>query len=311
MVKPILSIVVPAYNEEEVLPKTIEKLTILVKSLIDENLISENSYICIVDDGSKDKTWEIIKNAAKNNKIIKGIKLSKNFGHQYALLAGLEYSAQNADCIVSIDADLQDDETVIRDMVKYYLQGYQVVYGVREERKADSFFKRFTAEQYYRLMHLMGVDLVFNHADFRLLGKKAVSSLLQFKERNLFLRGIVPLLGYKSTIVYYKRKKREAGQSKYSVSKMLAFAWEGITSFSVKPLKLITFLGFIITVLSLLGLVAILFTKKIDTSLTPTLALYFLGGIQLLALGIVGEYIGKIYQEIKARPRYIIEEVVE
>lgn len=311
MEKPILSIVVPAYNEEEILPKTIEKLTTLVKNLISEDLISENSYICIVDDGSKDKTWEIIKNSTQNNKLIKGIKLSKNFGHQYALLAGLEFSAQDADCIVSIDADLQDDENVIKDMVQYYLKGYEVVYGVRKERKADTFIKRFTAEQYYKLMRLMGVDLVFNHADFRLLGKKAFTSLLQFKERNLFLRGIVPLLGYKNTIVYYKRKKREAGESKYSLSKMLAFAWEGITSFSVKPLKMITFLGFLVIILSIIGLAAAIFTKKINANLTTTFALYFLGGIQLLALGILGEYIGKIYQEIKGRPRYIIEEIIE
>ncbi len=310
MTKPILSIVVPAYNEQEVLPLTIKTLAELVTDMISQGLISDNSYICIVDDGSRDNTWNIIKQSAEGNKHIKGLKFSNNFGHQYALWAGMEYSAQDADCVVSIDADLQDDEQVIRDMVKYYLQGYEVVYGVRQDRKTDTFLKRFTAEQYYRLMKLMGVDLVFNHADFRLLGKKALKSLLQFEERNLFLRGLVPVLGFKNQKVFYKRRKRQAGESKYSLGKMFGFAWEGITSFSVKPLKLIAFTGMLFVVLSLAGLVVLLIAGQPVAVNFLILALFFLSGVQLLAIGVVGEYIGKIYKEVKRRPRYIIDQIV-
>lgn len=310
MTKPILSIVVPAYNEQEVLPLTIKTLAELLTDMISQGLISDNSYICIVDDGSRDNTWNIIKQSAEGNKHVKGLKFSNNFGHQYALWAGMEYSAQDADCVVSIDADLQDDEQVIRDMVKYYTQGYEVVYGVRQDRKTDTFLKRFTAEQYYRLMKLMGVDLVFNHADFRLLGKKALKSLLQFEERNLFLRGLVPVLGFKNQKVFYKRRKRQAGESKYSLGKMFGFAWEGITSFSVKPLKLIAFTGMLFVVLSLAGLVVLLIAGQPVAVNFLILALFFLSGVQLLAIGVVGEYIGKIYKEVKRRPRYIIDQIV-
>ncbi len=311
MSKPVLSIVVPAYNEEEVLPVTIRTLTELLVNMIDDGLVSDRSYLCIVDDGSRDNTWNIIKQSAKGNKHVRGLKFSNNFGHQYALWAGMEYSAQDADCIVSIDADLQDDEQVIRDMVKSYIDGYEVVYGVRQDRKTDTFLKRFTAEQYYRFMKLMGVDLVFNHADFRLLGKKALKSLLQFEERNLFLRGLVPVLGFKNKKVFYKRRKRQAGESKYSLRKMFAFAWEGITSFSVKPLKIITFTGFLFVVLSLISLVVLLIAERFSAINFLILSLFFLSGVQLLAIGVVGEYVGKIYTEVKRRPRYIVDEIVE
>jgi glycosyltransferase involved in cell wall biosynthesis len=310
-----LAIVVPCFNEVETLPETIIQLSATLKQLIDNKQVESNSYMCFVDDGSADGTWELIKQHAEANEKVKGLKLSNNVGHQGALYAGIEHAAQTSDCIVTIDADLQDDETMIAQMVKRYHEGFEVVFGVRDNRKTDSFFKRFTAQRFYKLMHLMGVKIVYNHSDFRLLGKMAVNSFLQFKERNMFIRGIIPMVGFKNTNVYYKRKERNTGESKYPLSKMLSFAWEGITSFSITPLKLITSIGFIIFLLSIImafySFYIVLFTDRAIQGWASTIIpIYFLGGIQLLSIGIIGEYIGKIYKEVKNRPRYLVEDTI-
>lgn len=312
--KPILYLVIPAYNEEEVLPITSKEIKKKISKLMEDELISKESKVVFVDDGSKDKTWEIIKSLNEEDKLFKGIKLTKNRGHQAALLAGLMSSKNNADITISMDADLQDDINVIEEMVKHYNDGSEIVYGVRSSRKKDTFFKRVTAEGFYKVMKLFGVDIVFNHADYRLMSKKALEGLEKFSEVNLFLRGIVPLIGYKSSVVYYEREERVAGSSKYPLKKMLSFAGDGITSFSIKPLRFILALGVIILFISICIMIYALI-RKIQGNVVAgwtflTISIWFIGGLQMISLGIIGEYIGKVYSETKRRPRYIIEKEI-
>lgn len=306
-----LAIVVPCYNEEEMLPISMPILTDLLKKLQKSNKISEDSYILCVNDGSKDKTWEILEKMHNENKAIRAIKLARNTGHQNALLSGLFTAAEDADMTVSIDADLQDDETKIEDMVDMYHAGCDIVYGVRSGRKTDSFFKRTTAESFYKFMYHMGVETVYNHADYRLMSKRAVLELEKYKESNVYIRGMVPLIGYKTATVSYERKKREAGESKYPLKKMLALAFDGITSFSVKPIDYIVSLGVIVLITAFLAAIYAFVSYYIGevepgwTSLI--LSVWFLGGVQLISIGVIGEYIGKIYKEVKHRPKYNIE----
>lgn len=310
----ILYIVVPCYNEEEVLPETSKRLKAKVESLIANGMVSASSRILFVDDGSKDKTWQLISDLHKSDDLFSGIKLAHNKGHQNALLAGLMTAKEYADIVISMDADLQDDINVVDQFITEYNNGSDIVYGVRSSRKTDTAFKRSTALAYYRILEKMGVDIVYNHADYRLMSKRALNALEQFKEVNLFLRGIVPIIGYKTSIVEYERSERFAGESKYPLKKMLAFAIDGITSFSVKPIRMITSLGFIIFLLSLLMLLYSIVIKIIgfaDSGWASIIcSIWMIGGIQLLSLGIIGEYIGKIYNETKSRPRFIIEEFI-
>jgi polyisoprenyl-phosphate glycosyltransferase len=308
----MLTIVVPCYNEEEVFMTTYKKLKEVLCNLIDERLIDSESKLLFVDDGSRDATWNLIEQAFSEDSSVIGVKLARNVGHQRALLAGLEDSVSYSDCVISIDADLQDDVEVMRDFIIKYLEGYDVVYGVRDSRETDTFFKRTTALGFYRFMEKLGLPLVNNHADFRLLSKRALEGLLQFKETNLFLRGIVPLVGYRSTKVFYDRKEREAGESKYPLAKMLSFAFDGITSFSVKPIRLITTIGFTASIFSLLAAIYAIVQKFSDHTVSGwasiMISIWFIGGLLLMSIGLIGEYIGKIYEEVKHRPRYIIEE---
>ena len=309
-----LYVVVPCYKEEEVLPETAKRLKEKLTALIAQGKISPRSRILFVNDGSKDRTWPIIEELHARDRIFSGVNLSRNRGHQNALLAGLMTAVQHADLMVSMDADLQDDIDAMDKMIDAYHEGYDVVYGVRASRKTDSFFKRFTAESFYKLMKAMGVDIVFNHADYRLMSRRAVEGLSQFKEVNLFLRGIVPQIGYSWTTVEYERAKRFAGESKYPLKKMLSFAFDGITSFSVKPLRLILVLGAVIFALSLVMLLWTLIRWIAGATVSGWASLmcsiWMIGGIQLLALGVIGEYVGKVYSETKARPRFIIERVL-
>ena len=309
----VLAIIVPCYNEEEVLNKSIKTLADLTFSLIKKNLISPQSKIIFVNDGSKDKTWNIIEKAHKENNLIKGISLSRNFGHQEALLAGL-YNT-DADIYITIDADLQDDPNVIKDMVEAYYQGNEIVYGVRKRRKTDTFFKRNTALLFYKLMKLLGVELVSNHADFRLLSRRAVNTMAEFKEKNLFLRAIVPLVGYQSCNVYYDRKIRTAGKTKYPLKKMILFALKGISSFSAVPLHFITICGILISILSfflmLWSLIAYLNHSTILGWTSLMTAITFFSGITILFMGIIGEYIASIFIEVKNRPTYIIDKKLD
>lgn len=311
----VLNLVIPCYNEEEALPLTKKELDKKMRSLIEEGLISKNSKVVLVNDGSKDKTWEIITKVHEENDMYVGINLTRNRGHQNALLAGLMYAKDHADICISMDADLQDDINVMDDMIKKYNAGADVVYGVRSSRKKDTFFKKFTAEVFYKLMNIMGVEVVFNHADCRLMSKRALEGLSEFKEINLFLRGIVPQVGYKTDIAYYERNERVAGESKYPLKKMLAFAIDGITSFSIKHLRMITSIGFIILLLSFVVLIYSIIMKLIGNTVSGwtfiVCSIWLIGGIQTLCLGVIGEYIGKIYKETKARPRYIIECVLD
>ena len=311
----ILYLVIPCYNEEAVLHETAKQLLAMMNSMFDRGMISRESKIMFVNDGSRDKTWEIIKELHESNPIYSGVKLSRNKGHQNALLAGLMTAKEKADMAISLDADLQDDVDVIDKMVEKYYEGNDVVYGVRSSRDTDTFFKKFTAEGFYKIMQAMGVELVFNHADYRLMSRRAMEGLSEFREVNLFLRGIVPLIGYKSDIVTYERHERFAGESKYPLKKMLAFATDGITSFSIKPIRMITTCGILIFGVSLLMLIYFLvvhFMGKTVHGWTSTIvSIWAIGGLQLLAIGIVGEYIGKIYLETKARPKYIIETVLD
>lgn len=310
----ILYLVVPCYNEEEVLAETSKRLVAKVSDLINKQVISEKSKIVFVNDGSKDETWEIIETLHKENSLISGIKLSRNRGHQNALLAGLMTVKDHADMVISLDADLQDDIDAIDRFVEEYYKGNDVVYGVRSSRETDTFFKRNTALGFYKFMKALGVDIVNNHADYRLMSKRALEGLAKYREINLFLRGIVPLIGYKSSVVTYERAERFAGESKYPLKKMLSFAFDGITSFSIKPIRLITSLGFTIFLLSLVTLAYSLIAKFTGNTVSGwtsiVSSIWLLGGIQLLALGIIGEYIGKIYTEVKDRPRYIIEKFI-
>jgi glycosyltransferase involved in cell wall biosynthesis len=311
----VLALVLPCYNEELVLDETSIRLSVVLQKLAESRKISSESYILFVDDGSKDKTWEKITKLSMNTRSIKGIKLSKNQGHQNALLAGMEYTADKCDCLISLDADLQQDENSIEEFLDKFLDGCEVVLGIRNDRKTDSFFKKTTALAFYKLMSIMGVNVVKNHADYRLLSNRANKALLSFEEVNLFLRGLVPLIGYKTDYVYFDVKDRFAGESKYTVSKMLSFAIDGITSFSVTPLRLISIIGFLIfffsILMSLYVIGAILFTSNAVPGWASTvLPIYFLGGIQILSIGIVGEYIGKIYKETKRRPRFFVEKQI-
>ena len=310
-----LYIVVPCYKEQEVLPETSRRLKEKVLALRAQGKISDKSRIMFVNDGSSDNTWPIIRQLHEQEPdIFSGVNLSRNRGHQNALLAGLMTAVQYADMMVSMDADLQDDIDAMDKMIDAYHEGYDVVYGVRSSRKTDSFFKRFTAESFYKLMKAMGVDIVFNHADYRLMSRRAVEGLSQFKEVNLFLRGIVPQIGYSWTTVEYERAKRFAGESKYPLKKMLSFAFDGITSFSVKPLRLILFLGAVIFALSLVMLLWTLIRWIAGATVSGWASLmcsiWMIGGIQMISLGVIGEYIGKIYNETKRRPRFIIESVL-
>lgn len=313
--KPIIGIVSPCYNEELVLNETSSQLNSIINDLVSKNLISIESFIVFIDDGSKDDTWKIIEENSNAHSFIKGLKLAKNVGHQNALLAGLLTYKEKSDALISIDADLQDDINVIEEMIIKFLSGFDVVYGVRKERKTDTFFKRNTALIFYNLMKKMKVNIVYNHADYRLCSKRVLNSLEEYKEVNLFIRGIIPSIGFKSDIVYYDRLERFAGESKYPFRKMAAFAWNGITSFSNYPLKLVTIIGFCIFTLCLLMSVYAIFALYTDNLvpgwLSTVLPMYFLGGVQLFCFGIIGEYIGKIYSEVKKRPRYFIDKKIE
>ena len=312
---PILYIVIPCYNEEEVLPITAPLFLEKIHQLVNEGKILDESRILFVNDGSKDGTWELIKKLSKEEYHYKGIAQSRNRGHQNAVLAGLMTAKEAADITISIDCDGQDDINAMDAMVDAYMAGAEVVYGVRSKRETDTFFKRFTAESFYHLLNWMGAEVVFNHADYRLMSKRALEGLSEFREVNLFLRGIVPLIGYKSDIVTYERHERFAGESKYPLKKMLAFATDGITSFSIKPIRMITTCGFLIFAISLIMLIYFLvvhFMGRTVHGWTSTIvSIWAIGGLQLLAIGIVGEYIGKIYLETKARPKYIIETVLD
>ncbi|MDR0472887.1 MAG: glycosyltransferase family 2 protein [Treponema sp.] len=313
LAKPVLAIIVPCYNEEEVLPETAKRLSGKIRQLIDEQIISEKSVLLFVDDGSSDNTWGLIeKYHAENPFVFGGIKLSGNRGHQNALLCGLLSVKDRVDAVISIDADLQDDINVIDKMTEKFRAGYEIVYGIRSSRKTDSFFKRSTAQGFYRFLRFLGVDIVYNHADFRLMGKNALDALAEYGEVNLFLRGIVPLLGFKSCFEYYNRSKRLAGDSKYPLRKMLRFAFEGIASFSIKPIRMITILG-VLLFLASIGMILYFFIRyfsgyTIIGWASIACSLWGIGGLILFSIGIVGEYIGKIYMEAKRRPRYHVEQ---
>ena len=311
-----LAIVVPCYNEEEVLKIASEALRGVLDDLIAKQKIAEDSFVLFVNDGSKDKTWELIEEEHAAHPIqIYGVKLAGNVGHQSALTAGLITAMELSDVTVSIDADLQDDVTVIEEMIDKFHAGNDIVYGVRKERKTDTFFKRTTAQGFYKVMEMMGVKTIYNHADFRLMSKRAVEHFSKFKETNMFKRGMMPLIGYQTDCVYYDRKERVAGESKYPLKKMLALAFNGISSFSVKPISMIMTLGLVIVGVSILAAVYALisyFTGHVEPGWTSLiLSIWFLGGLQLLAIGMVGLYIGKIYMEVKERPRYNIEKVLK
>lgn len=309
-----LYVVVPCYNEEAVLHETSKRMLELFGKMKSEELINEKSRIVFVDDGSKDKTWTIIDELTKEHKEIAGIKLARNAGHQNALLGGLMTVKDDCDCAISIDADLQDDINVIPDMIKKFNDGYDVVYGVRNKRETDTFFKRTTAVGFYRIMEMMGVNIVFNHADYRLMSRRALEGLSQFPERNLFLRGMVPLVGYRSDCVYYDRNERFAGESKYPLKKMISFAFDGITSFSISPIRVISAFGAIVCVIAVIMAIYALVQKFMGHTdagwASLMMSIWFIGGVQLLSVGLIGEYIGKLYKEVKRRPRYIIEAYV-
>lgn len=311
----VLYLVIPCYNEEEVLPETSKRLTAKLGAMIEMSLISEDSKIVFVNDGSKDHTWQLIRQYHEENPMIQGINLSRNKGHQSALLAGLMTVKEYCDMAISMDADLQDDVDAIDQFVEKYYEGCEVVYGVRSERKTDSFFKRASAQSFYKLMLHMGVEIVYNHADYRLMSRRALDEMEGFKEVNLFLRGIVPLIGFQSGVVTYERHERFAGESKYPLKKMLNFAFDGITSFSVKPIRMVTTLGIIIFAISILMLIYFLITWCIGWTVpgwtSIVVSVWAIGGLQLLAIGIIGEYIGKIYMETKARPKFIVQEYLK
>lgn len=307
-----LFIIVPCYNEEEVLHETNRRLAALLESLEKEGSIRTGS-ILYVDDGSHDHTWKLVEEFAASGSPVKGLKLVHNVGHQQALWAGLEYAAAHADAVVSIDADLQDNVESIREMVDYFNKGIDIVYGVRRERRTDSFFKKTTAQLFYHLMSNLGGEIVYNHADFRLMSRRAVEALMSYPERNLFLRGMVCSMGYPSAVVYYDREKRFAGESKYPFSKMLSFAVDGITSFSVRPLRYIVLLGLLFILISIVaiiyGFLSYLEGDTIPGWTSLLVSIWFIGGMVTTAIGIIGEYVGKIYKEVKRRPRYFVEKV--
>ncbi len=310
--KPVLYLVIPCYNEEAALLQTIERLKQKIADLLQENKIAEGSRVLFANDGSKDKTWEIIQEQHRKDKLFTGISLSRNRGHQNALLAGLMTAKKYADVVISLDADLQDDIDAIDEMLAKYAEGAEIVYGVRSSRQKDSTFKRVTAEGFYKFMHLMGVEVVFNHADYRLASKRVLDELENYHEVNLFLRGIFPLIGFKSEVVYYERGERCAGESKYPLKKMLGLAWDGISSLSIRPLRFITALGLIMAGLSALVLIYSIVVKVLGNAVSgwtfTVCSIWLVGGIQTFSIGVIGEYIGKIYSETKRRPRYCIAE---
>ena len=314
MSKPILWIVIPCYNEEQVLPITAPMFLEKISGLAAQGLVSAKSRVLFVNDGSKDKTWELIQSFAAQDEHYIGISQSRNRGHQNAVLAGLMEALHSGTCdvTISIDCDGQDDINAMDAMIDEYLAGMDVVYGVRSKRETDTWFKRTTAEGFYKVMKALGADVVFNHADYRLLSKRALEGLAEFREVNLFLRGLVPLVGYRCSSVYYERAERIAGESHYPLKKMLAFAFDGITSLSVKPLRLITLAGMLVSAVSFIAIIVTLITKLVGFTVTGwtsmICAIYFLGGVQLLGIGVIGEYVGKIYNETKVRPRFIISE---
>ena len=312
MKSPTVAIVVPCYNEQPVLPHSYERLVKQLRALIGQNSVSKDSFICFIDDGSRDNTWEQIDAYSRESELVYGIKLSRNFGHQNALLAGLIEVGAKADCVISIDADLQQDEHAMSEFLREYKEGSDIVFGVRGDRNTDSVFKRVSADCFYGLMSVMGVRLQRNHADYRLMSKRAIEALGEYDEDNLFLRGIVPQIGFKQSVVNFDVRGRKLGESKYTLPKMISFALNGITSFSITPLRIVTALGFIFTIFSVLMSVYILVMKLVYETAVPgwasaVLPIYLLGGIQLLSIGIIGEYVGRIYMESKRRPRYIIE----
>lgn len=310
-----LGLVIPCYNEEEGLSETTRRLKILLDEMILSGDIDKESFVCYVDDGSQDDTWKLIESYKEQSSLFKGIKLSRNFGHQNALVAGLMQLKNSADALVSMDADLQDDIEVVKGFVEKYKEGYEVVYGVREDRSKDTKFKRGTAEFFYTFQHFMGIETIANHADYRLLSKKALWALAEFKEINLFLRGVVPLLGFRSCSLYYTRAERFAGETKYPFKKMLFFALDGIASFSVMPLRLITVVGFVLFMVSLVAILWIviekfLFGSTVQGWASTMISIYFIGGIQIMSLGVIGEYVGRSFQQGKGRPRYIIDKEI-
>ena len=313
--KPTVGVVIPCYNEEAVLPLTANELTGMLSKLIEEGEISDKSYILCVDDGSKDKTWQVIKSLNASNPMVKGVALAHNRGHQFALLAGLMEAKNNCDAVVSIDADLQDDPQAIIKMIELYKQGNEIVYGVRKSRDTDSWFKRVSARSFYRLQSSMGLQTVYDHADYRLMSSRALDILAQYGEQNLFLRGIVPQIGLQTAIVYYDRNARVAGESKYPLSKMLSFSIDGITSFTSRPIRWIFMIGLIMLILDILVSLYVfgiyIWGHPISGWSSIMLSIWFLGSIILISIGIVGEYIGKIYNETKQRPRYNIKETTE
>ena len=313
--KNILYIVVPCYNEEQVLAETSKRLKEKCEMLIHDGKIAKESRIVFVDDGSKDHTWNMIDEFHKMDSIFSGVKLSRNRGHQNALLAGLTMASEKADIVISMDADLQDDINAVDQMIEKYYEGCDIVYGVRSARDTDTFFKRFTAEGFYKLLNWMGAEVVYNHADYRLVSSRVLKEFANFKEVNLFLRGMFPLVGFKSTSVYYERHERIAGESHYPLTKMLSLAFDGITSLSIKPIRIITALGTVIAGLSFLGVIWSIVMRFMGNVVagwsSMTCIICLIGGVQLVCLGILGEYIGKIYMEVKHRPRYIISERTE
>lgn len=307
-----LVIVMPCYNEEEVLPQTFKVIGALLKKLIKAKKVSPQSKVCFINDGSKDKTWDLIQKAVDKEKIFSGISLSRNFGHQKAIVAGM-YDI-DADLYVTIDADLQDDCSVIEQMLEKIKDGCEIVYGVRDSRDTDTWFKKYSALAFYKLMKLLGVNIVYNHADFRMMTKRAVNTLKSFPERNLFLRAMMPLVGYKYDKVYYDRKARPAGETKYPLMKMMGFAWSGISSFSIVPLRLVTFMGFFICFLSICFLCFVIYRWSVRGTIVGWASLVTIitifSGVQLMSLGIIGEYLAKVFVEVKNRPLYIVDEKI-
>ncbi len=305
-------VVIPCYNEEEALPITAKTLDKFFDEMISDGLFAPDSRMLLVDDGSRDKTWNVIESLVNTSGKFEGLKLAHNAGHQNALWAGMNVAYENADAVISIDADLQDDINAMRGFMKEFYDGADIVYGVRSKRETDTFFKRMTAEMFYKGMAHLGVETVFNHADYRLISKRALKELLSFSEVNLFLRGMVPTLGYKTAKVYYERSERTAGESKYPLKKMLAFAVQGVTSFSVKPIRMIALLGFLFAFaavgIGVYALISLIAGKAVPGWTSTMLSIWLIGGVQLIALGLIGEYIGKIYTEVKRRPRFIVEE---